>query len=154
MYGSGKGWIAFALVPMALVAIYRLVFFAFYDNFDISNSRDLRSIFRVMGTDSAFCGVGLLLLIQSGLSQGFRQVLSVVAVVLVVLMFAFTLRASFNAVYKYGDIPHEMLVYTQTTQDLHQTAKEFDLARDLAWNKSEFSIAIDTRDGFAWPWSW
>ena len=37
---------------------------------------------------------------------------------------------------------------------LHQTAKEIDLARDLAWNKSEFSIAIDTRDGFAWPWSW
>ena len=69
-------------------------------------------------------------------------------------MFAFTMRASFNAVYKHGDIPKEMLVYTQTTQDLHQTAKEIDLARDLAWNKSEFSVAIDTRDGFAWPWSW
>ena len=148
-----KGWIAFALVPLALVAIYRLVFFEFYDNFDISNSRDLSQFFELWAL-IAFCGVGLLLLIQSGLSQGFRQVLSVVAVVLVVLMFAFTLRASFNAVYKYGDIPREMLVYTQTTQDLHQTAKEFDLARDLAWNKSEFSIAIDTRDGFAWPWSW
>ena len=148
-----KGWIAFALVPLALVAIYRLIFFEFYDNFDISNSRDLSQFFELWAL-IAFCGVGLLLLIQSGLSQGFRQVLSVVAVVLVVLMFAFTLRASFNAVYKYGDIPREMLVYTQTTQDLHQTAKEFDLARDLAWNKSEFSIAIDTRDGFAWPWSW
>ena len=69
-------------------------------------------------------------------------------------MFAFTLRASFNAVYKHGDVPREMLVYTQTTPDLHQTAREIDLARDLAWNKSEFSLAIDTRDGFAWPWSW
>ena len=47
-----------------------------------------------------------------------------------------------------------MLVYTQTTQDLHQTAREIDQARELAWDKSEFSIAIDTRDGFAWPWNW
>ena len=148
-----RGWIAFALVPLALVAIYRLVFFQFYDNFDISNSRDLSQFFELWAL-IAFCGVGLLLLIQSGLSQGFRHVLSVVAVALVVLMFAFTMRASFNAVYKHGDIPKEMLVYTQTTQDLHQTAKEIDLARDLAWNKSEFSVAIDTRDGFAWPWSW
>ena len=148
-----RGWIAFALVPLVLVAIYRLVFFQFYDNFDISNSRDLSQFFELWAL-IAFCGVGLLLLIQSGLSQGFRQVLSVVAVALVVLMFAFTMRASFNAVYKHGDIPKEMLVYTQTTQDLHQTAKEIDLARDLAWNKSEFSVAIDTRDGFAWPWSW
>ena len=148
-----RGWIAFALVPLVLVAIYRLVFFQFYDNFDISNSRDLSQFFELWAL-IAFCGIGLLLFIQSGLSQGFRQVLSVVAVALVVLMFAFTMRASFNAVYKHGDIPKEMLVYTQTTQDLHQTAKEIDLARDLAWNKSEFSVAIDTRDGFAWPWSW
>ncbi len=148
-----RGWIAFALVPLALVAIYRLVFFEFYDNFDISNSRDLSQFFELWAL-IAFCGVGLLLFIQSGMSQGFRQVLSVVAVALVVVMFAFTMRASFNAVYKHGDIPKEMLVYTQTTQDLHQTAKEIDLARDLAWNKSEFSVAIDTRDGFAWPWSW
>lgn len=148
-----KGWVAFALVPLALVAIYRLIFFEFYDNFDISNSRDLSQFFELWAL-IAFCGVGLLLLIQGGLSQGFRPVLSVIMVAIVVVMFAFTLRASFNAVYKHGDVPREMLVYTQTTPDLHQTAKEFDLARDLAWNKSEFSLAIDTRDGFAWPWSW
>ena len=148
-----KGWVVFALAPLALVAIYRLIFFEFYDNFDIRNSRDLSQFFELWAL-IAFCGVGLLLLIQSVLSQGFRPVLSVIAVALVVVMFAFTLRASFNAVYKYGDIPREMLVYTQTTQDLHQTAREIDLARDLAWNKSEFSLAIDTREGFAWPWSW
>ncbi|MXX92419.1 MAG: TIGR03663 family protein [Chloroflexi bacterium] len=148
-----KGWIVFALAPLALVAIYRLIFFEFYDNFDISNSRDLSQFFELWAL-IAFCGVGLLLLIQSGLSQGFRTVLSVIAVALVAVMFAFTLRASFNAVYKHGDVPREMLVYTQTTPDLHETAKEIDLARDLAWNKSEFSLAIDTRDGFAWPWSW
>ncbi len=148
-----KGWVAFALVPLALIALYRLVFFEFYDNFDISNSRDLSQFFELWAL-IAFCGVALLLLIQGGMSQGFRQVLAVVAVVLVVVMFAFTLRATWNAVYKYGDVPHEMLVYTQTTQDLHQTAEEIYQARELAWNKSEFSIAIDTRDGFAWPWNW
>ena len=148
-----KGWVAFALTPLALVAIYRLIFFQFYDNFDITNSRDLSQFFELWAL-IAFCGVGLLLLIQSGLSRGFRPVLGVITVALVAVMFAFTLRASLNAVYKHGDTPREMLVYTQTTPDLHQTAKEFDLARDLAWNKSEFSLEIDTRDGFAWPWSW
>lgn len=148
-----KGWLAFALLPLVLIALYRLAFFEFYDNFDISNSRDLSQFFELWAL-IAFCGVSVLLLVQSGLAQGFRTPLSVVAIGLVVLMFAFTVRASLVAVYKHGDIPQEMLVYTQTTQDLHQTAKEIDLARDLAWDKSEFSIAIDTRDGFAWPWSW
>ena len=148
-----KGWMAFALVPLVLVALYRLVFFQFYDNFDITNSRDLSQFFELWAL-IAFCGVALLLLIQSGMSQGFRQVLGVVGVVLVVVMFAFTVRAALNAVYKHGDVPREMLVYTQTTQDLHQTAEEIHQARELAWNKGEFSVAIDTREGFAWPWNW
>ena len=84
-----KGWVAFVLAPLALVAIYRLIFFEFYDNFDISNSRDLSQFFELWAL-IAFCGVGLLLLIQSGLSQGFRTVLSVIAVALVAVMFAFT----------------------------------------------------------------
>lgn len=148
-----KGWIAFALLPLVLIAIYRLVFFEFYDNFDISNSRDLSQFFELWAL-IAFCGVSVLLLVQSGLAHGFRTPLSILAIGLVVLMFAFTVRASLVAAYKHGDIAKEMLIYTQTTQDLHQTAKEIDTARDLAWDKSEFSIAIDTRDGFAWPWSW
>ena len=148
-----KGWVAFAMLPLVLIALYRLVFFEFYDNFDISNSRDLSQFFELWAL-IAFCGVSVLLLVQSGLAHGFRTPLSVVAIGLVAVMFAFTVRASLVAVYKHGDIAQEMLVYTQTTQDLHQTAKEIDLARDLAWDKSEFSIAIDTRDGFAWPWSW
>ena len=148
-----KRWMAFALVPLFLIAIYRLLFFEFYDNFDISNSRDLSQFFELWAL-IAFCGVSLMLFVQSGLSRGFRQILGVVAVAVAVLMLAFTVRAAFVAVYAHGDVPKEMLIYTQTTQDLHQTAKEIDLARELAWNKSEFSVAIDTRDGFAWPWSW
>ena len=53
-----KGWIAFALVPLALVAIYRLVFFEFYDNFDISNSRDLSQFFELWAPDSVPAGSG------------------------------------------------------------------------------------------------
>ncbi len=148
-----RGWMAFALLPLVLTALYRLVFFEFYDNFDISNSRDLSQFFELWAL-IAFLGVALLILIQSGMSNGFRQVLSIVAVALVVVMLAFTVRASLVAVYKHGDIAKEMLVYTQTTPDLHDTAHEIEVARDLAWDKSEFSVAIDTRDGFAWPWSW
>ena len=76
-------------VAPGLDALYRLVFFEFYDNFDISNSRDLSQFFELWAL-IAFLGVALLILIQSGMSNGFRQVLSVVAVALVVVMLAFT----------------------------------------------------------------
>ncbi len=148
-----RGWLVFALAPLFLVALYRLVFFEFYDNFDISNTRDLSQFFELWAL-IAICGIAVLVLVQSGMTQGFRQMLGVVAIALVLVMFVFTLRAGFVAVYTHGDIAKEMLVYTQTTQDLHQTAKEIEVARDLAWDKSEFSVAIDTRDGFSWPWSW
>ncbi len=148
-----RGWMAFALMPLFLIALYRLVFFEFYENFDISNSRDLGQFFELWAL-IAFCGICVLLLVQSGMARGFRQVFGVAAVAFVVIMFVFTVRAGMVAVYTHGDIPKDMLVYTQTTQDLHRTAQEIELARELAWNKGEFSLAIDTRDGFAWPWSW
>ena len=84
-----KGWLVFALLPLVLIAMYRLVFFEFYDNFDISNSRDLSQFFELWAL-IAFCGVSLLLLVQSGLANGFRTVLSVVAIGLVVFMAVFT----------------------------------------------------------------
>ncbi len=148
-----RGWAAFALMPLFLIALYRLAFFEFYENFDISNSRDLGQFFELWAL-IAFCGICILLLVQSGMARGYKQVLGVAALAFAAIMFAFTFRAGMVAVYTHGDIPKDMLVYTQTTQDLHQTAKEIELARELAWNKGEFSLAIDTRDGFAWPWSW
>ena len=81
-----KGWVAFAVLPLFLTALYRLVFFEFYDNFDISNSRDLSQFFELWAL-IAFCGVAVLLLVQSGLARGFRTPLSVVAIGLVALMF-------------------------------------------------------------------
>ena len=150
---KGRGWLTFVLTPLFLIALYRLAFFEFYDDFNISNARDLGQFFELW-TLIAFCGVCVLLAVQSSMASGFRQVLGVVGVALVAVMFVFTMRATFVAVYEHGDIAKEMLVYTQTAPDLHETAKEIELARDLAWNKSEFSLAIDTRDGFAWPWSW
>ncbi len=148
-----RGWLAFALVPLFLTALWRLLFFEFYTDFDITQSRDLNQFLELWGL-VAFCGISLLLLVQGSMSQGFRQILSVFGVALVALMFVFTFRASTVAVYTHGDVAKEMLIYTQTSPDLHQTAKEIETARDLAWNKSPFSVAIDTRDGFAWPWTW
>jgi hypothetical protein len=47
-----------------------------------------------------------------------------------------------------------MLVYTQTSPDLHELAKEIEQTARLTGDRSEIKLAIDTRDAYAWPWQW
>ncbi len=54
----------------------------------------------------------------------------------------------------YGDVPEELLVYTQTSGDI---PKLMDLisqqARDTGKGKN-IPIVVDSVDGFTWPWAW
>ena len=147
------GWVIVVLTPLFLIAFWRLIFFDLYTDFNITQTRDLVQFFELWSL-IAFCALVVVWLVQRSLARGFRQTFGVVAITVAVLMFAFTIRAGMLAVYEHGDTPKDMLIYTQTTPDLHQTVEEIRQARDLAWNKGEFSLAIDTRDGFSWPLLW
>ncbi|MCY4528903.1 MAG: TIGR03663 family protein [Chloroflexi bacterium] len=60
-------------------------------------------------------------------------------------------RAGTMAAFQHGDIPVEMIVYTQTSPDIHN------LARVLREQDAQESIpiaAIDGTSGFHWPWYW
>ena len=65
-----------------------------------------------------------------------------------------TIRTTIYANYLHSDIPVEMLVYTQTSPDihlLHNTIQE-NYSVDESSNSNLF--VIDQTNGFTWPWSW
>ena len=102
----------------------------------------------------AVLGLLLLGLQVLGSRIGRSQALGIVGLLTVVIMFGFTFRAGWIANYENGDIPVEMLVYTQTAPDIHNLAKEIKQTADLTGDRYEIKLAIDIRDAYSWPWQW
>jgi predicted membrane-bound mannosyltransferase/streptogramin lyase len=72
----------------------------------------------------------------------------------VAVLLALTVRASTMASFQHGDIPVEMLVYTQTSPDIPRIRDRIDaVAREtgLGYN---LPLVVDHTDGFSWPWAW
>ena len=65
-----------------------------------------------------------------------------------------TVRASAMAAYSHGDVPVEMLVYTQTSPDIRLLAEEFRRADGYAGEDNGISVDVDDTSGFTWPWAW
>ena len=54
----------------------------------------------------------------------------------------------------HGDVPVELLVYTQTSGDIPTLMNKIDqFARDSGQGKNT-KIVVDSTDGFTWPWAW
>ena len=75
-----------------------------------------------------------------------------VATVLAIAM-AFSIRAAWQASYYHGDVPVEMLVYTQTTRDIGEVMRQVeDLTYRTGATKETFKVAYDS--GVSWPMEW
>ncbi len=72
--------------------------------------------------------------------------LLVVAAVLLVL----SVRAGAMASYQNGDVPVEMIVYTQTSPDVPRLLDSLRQAEQ----EGTVEVAIDGTSGFSWPWAW
>jgi len=54
----------------------------------------------------------------------------------------------------YGDVPDELLVYTQTSGDIPVLRDQIDkIARDSGLG-NKMPIVVDSVDGYTWPWAW
>ncbi len=60
-------------------------------------------------------------------------------------------RAGLMAAFQHGDIPVEMIVYTQTSPDIHNLARQL---REQDAQQDASIAAIDGTSGFHWPWYW
>lgn len=70
---------------------------------------------------------------------------------LAAILLALSGRAGLMAAFRHGDIPVEMIVYTQTSPDIHNLAKRL---REQDANEDVPIAAIDGASGFHWPWYW
>ncbi len=102
----------------------------------------------------------------SGYSR--KTAMQVALVGLVAAFSVFTLRATVlaswghpNNPYKgdvakrdYGEVPIELLVYTQTSGDIPVLVKEIERAGRESGQGKNIPVVVDSADGFTWPWAW
>ena len=74
-------------------------------------------------------------------------------VALLAALMAFSIHTAWQAVYYHGDVPVEMLVYTQTSPDVGKVMKQIEtLAYRTGAGKESFKVAYDS--GVSWPFEW
>ena len=70
------------------------------------------------------------------------------------VLITLTFRTAVIVNFTNGDIPVEMLVYTQTSPDIPIILDGFEAMDDAKKPQDRISITIDQTSGFTWPWSW
>ncbi len=66
----------------------------------------------------------------------------------------FSLRTMVDASYVRGDVPKDMLIYTQSSPYLAGIAHDIDQLAAATGKGYQLPIAVDSSDSFAWPWAW
>lgn len=66
----------------------------------------------------------------------------------------FSVRTMLLAVYERGDVPKDLLVYTQSAPDIAQIASDIDRLAAVTGLGYDLPIAVDSSESFAWPWAW
>ncbi len=82
-------------------------------------------------------------------SAGFVAVVAVIGA----LTF-FSLRTMVMAAYERGDVPKDLLIYTQSSPQLKDVADQINALAEASGMGTNLPIAVDTTDSFAWPWAW
>ena len=70
------------------------------------------------------------------------------------LFLLLTIRTTIYTNYVNSDIPVEMLVYTQTSPDIHLLHNTIQQNYSLDESTDNNLFVIDQTNGFTWPWSW
>ena len=83
-----------------------------------------------------------------------RRVGHAVLVGALALLLLLTVRATLRASFVNGDVPVEMLVYTQTSPAVAQAAEEIEKYGATTGEGTGVPLSIDTAHGFGWPWHW
>ena len=116
--------------------------------FGLGDSPDppwLLALLAIAAAALLWAGRGLLRRVGSGAFYA-MAVVGVVAVLAVL-----TVRTGARAAYQNGDVPREMIVYTQTSPDIPEVARVISTA---GAGGALPSVTVDSTSGFQWPWAW
>lgn len=138
-------WLLLIGVPLFFVLVWRLIFIDVESGFT-----GFLSLFLLLTV------LGLMIVGQQWLGSriGNSAAWGSAALAITLVMFGFSFRAGWIASFVNRDVPREILVYTQTSQDIRQVAEEIRVAGQLNGEGNAISLSIDTADSYAWPWHW
>ncbi len=83
-----------------------------------------------------------------------RRVGHVLAVGGLAVLLILTAQSSLRASFENGDVPVEMLVYTQTSPTLEQAVDEIGRYAASTGDGQHLALTVDTAHGYSWPWHW
>ncbi|MGH2614687.1 MAG: flippase activity-associated protein Agl23 [Thermomicrobiales bacterium] len=97
---------------------------------------------------------GIALIILAWLRRGARLAAEPALAALVLVLAMTQIHVAWRLVYQEGDIPKDMLVYTQTSPDMHRMVGELTTLSALTTGGKELEIWYDDNDGTSWPMQW
>ena len=142
---SGGGWMALLGVPLFLLLLWLLAFYG--------QGEDEANVLVPLGLAAALLAL-VALAISLARRTGVRNLVSFGLVPLALVLMVLTVRTGFRASFQNGDVPVEMLVYTQTSPDLTRLLDEIKRGAGDTGQNADIPITIDQTSGFAWPWAW
>ncbi len=136
----GGGWLIIPGVPVFAALLWNLALYP-------ASEPTLVSVGMQLGMGAMILAIGALAVYWAR-CFGWAIFLRATLLLTVGMMLALTVRAGAVASYQNSAIPVEMLVYTQTSPDLTRLMSTLDETGE------DTLIAIDSHNGFTWPWVW
>ena len=141
-----SGYLLVAAVPLFIVLLWNL---AFYDPTG-NTAMDVG-----IQVALAAMSVGMVVLaVYMSRSLGVGNLACISLLVVSVMLIALSVRAGAIASYRNGDVPVEMIVYTQTSPDVTRLLESIHRSARETNPDGEVRVAIDGTSGFSWPWAW
>ncbi|MDF2758715.1 MAG: glycosyl transferase family protein [Thermomicrobiales bacterium] len=88
------------------------------------------------------------------LRRGVRLAAEPALAALVLVLALVQVHVAWRLVYQEGDVPKDMLVYTQTSPDMHRMVGELTTLSALTTGSRGLEIWYDDNDGTSWPMQW
>ncbi len=96
----------------------------------------------------------LLAIVVTGIVRGARAAAQPALAALVLLLALAQVHVAWRLVYQEGDVPKDMLVYTQTSPDMHRMTGELTTLSALTTGGRDLEIWYDDNNGVSWPMQW
>ena len=142
---SGAAWLL-VLLPLAVVALGSIVAIRQW-------APDANVVLR---NAAPYVALAVLLYLGYRIAErtGLKLTGQVVVIGLAGILAVFSVRAAVQVSYKNGDVPVEMLVYTQTSPDVPKLVQDIERVAWATGEGRDMRITVDGADGFVWPWAW
>ncbi|MGH2351114.1 MAG: flippase activity-associated protein Agl23, partial [Chloroflexota bacterium] len=97
---------------------------------------------------------GIVAITAVGLRRGVRLAAEPALAALVLALALTQVHLAWRLVYQEGDVPKDMLVYTQTSPDMHRMVEELTTLSAITTGGRDLEIWYDDRNGTSWPMQW